>query len=453
MTPLPELPPDEIGPLALRHNFWTWSAQAEVDPIPVVRAEGVHFWDAAGKRYLDFNSMMMCSNIGHGNGRVIEAIVEQARQLAFAAPAMATKPRAILGQMLTEITPQGLDRFLYTLGGAEAVENAIKLARAATGKHKVLARYRSYHGATHGAMAATGDPRRWAWEPLLMPGVVHFFDPYRYRSVLHRRRPDIDEGAFCQDYLDQLEETIRLEGPGTIAAILLETVTGTNGVIIPPQGYLPGVRALCDRYEILLICDEVMSGFGRTGAWFAVDHWGVKPDLMTMAKGLTSAYAPLGAVAMTSAVASTFDHRVFQGGLTFNGHPISLAAAIANIEVIRDLELVDRSQATGKVLAAQLRELGENHPSVGDVRSIGLFAAVELVRNRETREPMAPFNGASPEMTALRRFLLDRGLYVYTHWNTVLIVPPLIITEQELAEGIGILNEGLRITDQAANPS
>jgi len=453
MTPLPELPPDEIGPLALRHNFWTWSAQAEVDPIPVVRAEGVHFWDAAGKRYLDFNSMMMCSNIGHGNGRVIEAIVEQARQLAFAAPAMATKPRAILGQMLTEITPQGLDRFLYTLGGAEAVENAIKLARAATGKHKVLARYRSYHGATHGAMAATGDPRRWAWEPLLMPGVVHFFDPYRYRSVLHRRRPDIDEGAFCQDYLDQLEETIRLEGPGTIAAILLETVTGTNGVIIPPQGYLPGVRALCDRYEILLICDEVMSGFGRTGAWFAVDHWGVKPDLMTMAKGLTSAYAPLGAVAMTSAVASTFDHRVFQGGLTFNGHPISLAAAIANIEVIRDLELVDRSQATGKVLAAQLRELGENHPSVGDVRSIGLFAAVELVRNRETREPMAPFNGASPEMTALRRFLLDRGLYVYIHWNTVLIVPPLIITEQELAEGIGILNEGLRITDQAANPS
>jgi len=453
MTPLPELPPDEIGPLALRHNFWTWSAQAEVDPIPVVRAEGVHFWDAAGKRYLDFNSMMMCSNIGHGNAHVIEAIVEQARQLAFAASGMATKPRAILGQMLTEISPQGLDRFLYTLGGAEAVENAIKLARAATRKHKVLARYRSYHGATHGAMAATGDPRRWAWEPLLMPGVVHFFDPYRYRSALHRGRPEVEEATFCQDYLDQLEETIRLEGPETIAAILLETVTGTNGVIIPPQGYLQGVRALCDRYEILLICDEVMCGFGRTGAWFAVDHWGVKPDLMTMAKGLTSAYAPLGAVAMTSAVASTFDHRVFQGGLTFNGHPISLAAAIANIEVIRDLDLVARSQATGKVLAAQLRELGENHPSVGDVRSIGLFAAVELVRNRETREPMAPFNGASPEMAALGRFLLDRGLYVYIHWNMVLIVPPLIITEDELAEGIAILNEGLRITDQAANPS
>ncbi len=453
MTVLPDLPPEEIAPLALRHNFWTWSAQAEVDPIPVVRAEGVHFWDAAGKRYLDFNSMMMCSNIGHGNGRVIEAIVEQARQLAFAAPGMATKPRAILGRMLSEITPQGLDRFLYTLGGAEAVENAIKLARAATGKHKVLARYRSYHGATHGAMAATGDPRRWAWEPLLMPGVVHFFDPYRYRSALHRGRPDVDEASFCQDYLNQLEETIRLEGSETIAAILLETVTGTNGVIIPPQGYLQGVRTLCDRHQILLICDEVMSGFGRTGAWFAVDHWGVKPDLMTMAKGLTSAYAPLGAVAMTSAVASTFDHRVYQGGLTFNGHPISLAAAIANIQVMRELDLVARSQATGKVLASHLRELGEDHPSVGDVRSIGLFAAVELVRNRETRQPMAPFNGTSPEMAALRRFLLDRGLYVYIHWNMVLIVPPLIITEAELAEGIAILNDGLRITDQAVNRS
>ena len=453
MTILPELPADEIAPLSLRHNFWSWSAQAEVDPIPVVRAEGVHFWDAAGKRYLDFNSMMMCSNIGHGNTRVIDAIVEQARELPFAAPGMATKPRAILGRLLTEITPQALDRFLYTLGGAEAIENAVKLARAATGKHKILARYRSYHGATHGAMAATGDPRRWAWEPLLMPGVVHFFDPYRYRSVLHRNRPEIDEATFTQDYLDQLEETIQLEGAETIAAILVETVTGTNGVIIPPDGYLQGIRTLCDRNGILLICDEVMSGFGRTGAWFAVDHWGVKPDLMAMAKGLTSAYAPLGAVAMTSAVASTFDHRVYQGGLTFNGHPISLAAAIANIQVIRDLELVSRAESTGKILAGHLRELGESHPSVGDVRSIGLFGAVELVRNRQTREPMAPFNGTSAEMMALRKFLLGRGLYVYVHWNTVLIVPPLIISEEELAEGIEILDEGLRITDQVVSPS
>jgi taurine--2-oxoglutarate transaminase len=298
-------------------------------------------------------------------------------------------------------------------------------------------------------MAATGDPRRWAWEPLVMPGVVHFFDPYRYRSVLHQGRPDVDEATFTQDYLHQLEETIRLEGPETIAAVLLETVTGTNGILIPPEGYLQGVRALCDRYGILLICDEVMSGFGRTGTWFAVDHWKVKPDLMTIAKGMTSAYAPLGAVAMTQAVASTFDHHVFQGGLTFNGHPISLAAAIANIEVMRDLKLPDRARQMGKVLAQKLRELGESHPSVGDVRSIGLFAAVELVRDRRTREPMAPFNGTSPEMIALRRFLLDRGLYVYIHWNNVLIVPPLIITEDELAEGLAILDEGLRLTDAA----
>jgi len=443
-----DLPLDDIAPLARRHNFWTWSAQAEVDPIPVVRAEGVRFWDASGKSYLDFNSMMMCSNIGHGNARVIEAIAAQARELAFAAPAMATKPRALLGRMLAEICPPGLDRFLYTLGGAEAIENAIKLARAATGRHKILARYRSYHGATHGAMAATGDPRRWAWEPLVMPGVVHFFDPYRYRSALHRDR-QVDEATFTQDYLNQLEETIRLEGPETIAAILLETVTGTNGVIVPPDGYLQGVRALCDRYGILLICDEVMSGFGRTGAWFAVDHWNVRPDLMTMAKGLTSAYAPLGAVAMTAEVASTFDHKVFQGGLTFNGHPISLAAAIANIQVLRDDGLIERARERGKSLARRLRELGENHPSVGDVRSIGLFGAVELVRDRRSREPVAPFNGTSPEMTALKRFLLDRGLYVYLHWNVVLLVPPLILSEDELAEGLAILDEGLRLTDAA----
>ena len=447
MTADQDLPSDQIASLALRHNFWTWSAQAEVNPIPVVRADGVRFWDAAGKSYLDFNSMMMCSNIGHGNTHVIEAIVRQARELPFAAPAMATKPRAILGQMLAEICPGDLSRFLYTLGGAEATENAIKLARAATGRHKILARYRSYHGATHGAIAATGDPRRWAWEPLVMPGVVHFFDPYRYRSALHRDGPDVDEATFTQDYLHQLEETIQLEGPQTIAAILVETVTGTNGVIIPPEGYLPGVRELCDRYGILLICDEVMSGFGRTGAWFAVDHWKVKPDLMTMAKGLTSAYAPLGAVAMTPAVAATFDHRVYQGGLTFNGHPISMAAAIANIEVMRDLHLPERSKEMGKSLALRLRELGESHPSVGDVRSIGLFAAVELVRDRKSREPMAPFDGTSPEMIALRRFLLERGLYVYIHWNNVLIVPPLIISEDELAEGLAILDEGLRLTD------
>ena len=450
MSLIPDISPEEILSLSLKHNFWTWSAQARVKPIPVSRAEGVYFWDTQGKRYLDFNSMVMCSNIGHGDPRVVEAIVEQAHELAFAGPGMATKPRAILGKLLAEITPGDLDKFLYTLGGAEANENAIKLARAYTGRHKILARYRSYHGASSGAMAATGDPRRTAWEPSVMPGVVHFLDPYRYRSTFHRSNPDVAEAVFAQDYLNHLEEVIQYEGAKTIAAVMVETVTGTNGVIIPPDGYLPGVREICDRHGILLICDEVMSGFGRTGAWFAVDHWNVVPDLMTMAKGLTSGYAPLGAVAMRSKVAEFFNDTVYQGGLTYNGHPLSLAAAIANIRVMQEDGLIERARAMGPVLARHLREMGEAHPSVGDVRSIGLFGVIELVRDRRTREPMAPFNGSSPEMDAVRKRLLERGLFLYTHWHTLLILPPLIITQEQLAEGFRLIDEALEITDRAA---
>ncbi len=311
-----DLDDDEILPLSLEHNFWTWSAQGRVQPIPVVKAEGVYFWDIHGKRYLDFNSMVMCVNIGHGDKRVIEAMVDQARELPFAGPGMATRPRAMLGKLLAQITPGDLDHFLYTLGGADANENAIKLARAYTGRPNILARYRSYHGATYGAIAATGDPRRVAWEPLTMPGVVHFLDPYRYRSTFHRATPGVSEADFCLDYLNHLEEIIQFEGPQTIAAILIETVTGTNGVIVPPPGYLQGVREICDRHGILLIADEVMSGFGRTGRWFAVDHWDVVPDLMTMAKGLTSAYAPLGAVGMKPEIAAAYNNMTYQGGLT-----------------------------------------------------------------------------------------------------------------------------------------
>ena len=444
-----EIPDSEILPLSLEHTFWTWSAQGKVSPIPVTRAKGVYFWDVEGKRYLDFNSMTMCVNIGHGDQRVVEAMVEQARELPYAGPTMATKPRALLGKMLAEIAPGDMNRFLFTLGGADANENAIKLARAYTGKHKILARYRSYHGASAGAMAATGDPRRVAWEPNLMTGVVHFLDPYRYRSTFHRSNPDISEAEFSQDYLNHLEEIIQYEGPETIAAILLETVTGTNGVIIPPEGYLQGVRALCDKYGILFIADEVMSGFGRTGKWFAVDHWNVVPDLMTMAKGLTSAYAPLGAVGMRPKIASHFNERVFQSGLTYTAHPISLAAAIANIQVMQEDHLVERAAAMGPVLHRMLTDIGEQHPSVGEVRSIGLFGILELVRNRRTKEPMAPFNGTSPEMAAFRKFTLDHGVFLYTHWHTVLIIPPLIITEEQLEEGFDVLNLALSITDRA----
>ena len=446
-----DLPDSEILPLSLQHSFWTWSAQAKVSPIPVTRAEGVYFWDADGKRYLDFNSMTMCVNIGHGNQRVIDAIIEQARALPYAAPGMATKPRAMLGKLLSEITPGNLDRFMYTLGGADANENAVKLARGYTGKHKILARYRSYHGASAGAMALTGDPRRWPWEPNLMPGVVHFLDPYRYRSTFHRTNPDISESDFTQDYLNHLEEIINYEGPDTIAAILMESVTGTNGIIIPPQGYLQGVRALCDKYKILMIADEVMSGFGRTGKWFAIDNWDVVPDLMTMAKGLTSAYAPLGAVAMRPEIAAAYDNTVYQGGLTYTSHPISLAAAIANIQVMRDEKIVEHAAEMGPVLHRLLTDLGEQHPSIGEVRSIGLFGIIELVRDRKTHEPITSWNASSPEMNVLRKFASDHGLYVYTHWHTILIIPPLIITEEQLAEGFTVLDQALKITDKVAN--
>jgi taurine---2-oxoglutarate transaminase len=440
----------EILPLTMETNFWTWSAQGKVSPIPIKSAKGVYFWDVDGKRYLDFNSMVMCVNIGHGEQRVIEAIVNQARELPFAGPDMATKPRAELGQLLKGIVPQGLDHFFYTLGGADANENAMKMARAYTGRSKILARYRSYHGATAGATALTGDPRRVAWEPNVVPGVVHFLDPYRYRSTFHRTHPNISEEEFSRDYLNHLEEIIQYEGPQTIAAVFIETVTGTNGVIIPPQGYLQGVRDLCNRYGILMICDEVMSGFGRTGKWFAVDHWGVTPDMMTMAKGLTSGYAPLGAVAIKSEIAESFRDHAYVGGLTYNGHPLSLAAAIATIKVMQEDHLVERAEETGKVLSDMLAELVERHPSVGEVRSIGMFGIVELVRNRKTKEPLVPFNQSGPEMAAFKKYMLDHGVYLYTHWHTALVIPPLTITPEQLMEGFAVMDKALEITDRAA---
>jgi len=356
-----DLTDDEILALSRQHVFYTWSAQAKVDPIAVKRARGVYFWDIAEKRYLDFNSMTMCVNIGHGDERVIRAMQEQAAELPYAAPGMTTRARALASKMVAEITPHGaLTKVLFTLGGADANENAIKLARGYTGRHKILARYRSYHGATAGAMAATGDPRRVAWEPNLMTGVVHFLDPYRYRSTFHRTNPEVSEADFTQDYLNHLEEIIRYEGPGTIAAVLMEAVTGTNGIIIPPEGYLQGVRRLCDKYGIVMIADEVMSGFGRTGKWFAVEHWDVVPDMITMAKGLTSAYAPLGAVAMKPEIAAAFNEHAFESGLTYTSHPVSLAAAIADICREKLPNSPPLKDGPGSVGAGFLKVLAEN---------------------------------------------------------------------------------------------
>jgi len=440
---------NEILDLSMQHNFWTWSAQKRVKPIAVKKAEGVYFWDVDGKQYLDFNSMVMCVNIGHGDKRVIEAIQKQAAELPFAGPQMATKPRALLGEILAEITPGNLNTFLYTLGGADANENAMKLARAFTGKHKILTRYRSYHGASSGAMSATGDPRRSAWEPNLPSGIVHFLDPYQYRSTFHRLNQNISEEEFAQDYLNHLEEIIQYERPGTIAAILMETVTGTNGVIIPPNGYLQGVRALCDKYGILFIADEVMSGFGRTGKWFALDHWGIVPDLMTMAKGLTSGYAPLGAVAIKPEIAHYFDEIVFESGLTFNGHPISLAAAIANIEVMKEDQLIENSEKIGKYIQKKHQWLYEKHPSIGTYRNIGCFGIIEFVKDRATREPICPFNETSRLMLEFRNKLLQSGLFVYIHWHTLLIIPPLCINGEQIDEGYSIIDRAISLLDQA----
>jgi taurine--2-oxoglutarate transaminase len=451
-----DLPDDEILSLSKEHVFWTWSAQAKVNPIAVKRAKGVYFWDVDDKRYLDFNSMTMCVNIGHGNERVIKAMQDQAAELPYAAPGMTTKIRALASKAVADVTPQGaLSKVLFTLGGADANENAIKLARGYTThrglrqRHKILSRYRSYHGASAGAMAATGDPRRVGWEPNLMTGVVHFLDPYRYRSTFHRTNPNISEEDFARDYVNHLEEIILYEGPESIAGIIMESVTGTNGIIIPPQGYMQGVRALCDKYGIVMIADEVMSGFGRTGKWFAIEHWDVVPDIMTMAKGLTSAYAPLGAVAMRPEIAAAFDEHAFESGLTYTSHPISLAAAVANISVMREDKLVEHAAGMGGVLRRMLNDLGEAHPSIGEVRNIGLFGIIELVKDRKTKEPLAPWNGSSPEMIALRKYCIDHGLFLYTHWHTVLIIPPLIIDEEQLKEGMDVLDKALEITDKA----
>ena len=430
---------DEIVALSKQHTIYEWSAQSKVDPIPVARAKGIYFWTPEGKRYIDFNSQLMCVNIGHGDERVIRAIQEQAAVLAYANPFMATEPRAKLGAKLAELTPGDIDVFFFTNGGAEANENAIKIARWYTGRHKILAFYRSYHGGTAGAISLTGDPRRWAAEPGV-PGIVHVLNPYH----------GIQRGWDSADAaLAYLEETMQLEGASTIAGLILEPVVGTNGILVPPDGYMQGIRALCDKYGIVMIADEVMAGFGRTGKWFSVDHWNVVPDVITMAKGLTSAYVQLGAVGLRRKIADHFRDNVFYGGLTYNSHTLACAAALATIAVYEEDKLIERAYQTGLLMKELLADLVERHASVGAVRSIGLFGVVELVRNRKTMEPMAPFNGTSPEMQALGRYFRTEGLYTFVRWNTFFTNPPLCITEAELRDAFAIIDRGLQDTDRA----
>jgi taurine--2-oxoglutarate transaminase len=430
---------EEIVRLSRAHTFFSWSAQGAIDPIAIDRAEGVYLYTPEGQRILDFNSQLMSVNIGHGDRRVIDAITEQAMKLQYVQPAFATEPRARLGAKLAEILPGDLDKVFFTLGGAEAIENAIKLARAYTGRHKILARYRAYHGATLGAMTLTGDPRRWANEPALV-GVVRYPDTHRWGEAEPRPAAEALQG---------LEDVIRYEGAHTIAAIFLETIVGTNGILIPPDGYVQGVREICDRHGILMVADEVMAGFGRTGKWFAIQHWDTVPDLMTMAKGLTSSYLPLGAVAMNHKIADHFETNFYYGGLTYSSHAVSCAAALANIAVYEEDGLIENAARLDAVMRRHHEDLAARHPSVGAHRNLGLFGILDLVRSRDPWTPLTPFNGTSDEMKAIGKFLREHGLYTMIANNSIHTNPPLCITEEQLGEGFAIIDAALDIADQA----
>ncbi|WP_405361462.1 aspartate aminotransferase family protein [Kitasatospora sp. NBC_00085] len=428
------------------HVFHSWSAQALIDPLAVAGAEGSYFWDYEGNRYLDFSSQLVNTNIGHQHPKVVAAIQEQAAKLCTIAPGFAVEARSEAARLIAERTPGDLDKIFFTNGGAEAVENAIRMARLHTGRQKIMSTYRSYHGATANAIALTGDPRRWANETGVS-GVVHFWGPYAYRSPFHAE----NEAQECERALQHLEEMIAFEGPGTVAAIVLETVVGTAGILIPPQGYLAGVREICDRYGIVFILDEVMAGFGRTGAWFAADHWGVTPDLMTFAKGVNSGYVPLGGVAINAEIAATFAERPFPGGLTYSGHPLACASAVATINVMAEEGIVENAKHIGEnVLGPGLRELAERHPSIGEVRGLGVFWALDLVRDRPTREPLVPYNAAgaaNAPMAELAAACKQRGLWPFVNMNRFHVVPPCTVTEEEAKAGLAVLDEVLSLTD------
>jgi taurine--2-oxoglutarate transaminase len=428
------------------HVFHSWSAQGLIDPLPIASAEGSYFTDYAGNRYLDFSSQLVNVNIGYQHPKLVAAIQEQAAKLTTISPAFANDARSEAARLITELAPGDLTKVFFTNGGAEANENAVRMARLHTGRHKVLAAYRSYHGATAGAISLTGDPRRWPSEPG-MPGIVRYWGPYLYRSAFHAQTEE-EESARA---LRHLRDLVTVEGPHTVAAIILETVVGTNGILVPPPGYLQGVRDLCDEFGIIMIADEVMAGFARCGEWFAVDHWGVAPDLVTFAKGVNSGYVPLGGVVISERIAATFDQRPFPGGLTYSGHPLACASAVASINIFKEEGIVEHARDLGEdVIGPGLREIAERHPSVGEVRGLGVFWALELVRDRHTREPLVPFNAGGADakpMTDFAAACKQRGLWPFTHFNRTHVVPPCTTTADEVREGLAILDEALTVAD------
>jgi len=447
--PLAGIPTDEetVRSLDRAHVFHSWSAQALIDPLPIQSASGSRFTDYSGRSYLDFSSQLVNVNIGYQHPKLVRAIADYAQQMTTIQPSFANDARSEAARLIAEVAPGDLSRVFFTNGGAEATENALRMARLHTGRHKVLAAYRSYHGATAGSISMTGDPRRWPNEPLLS-GVVHYFGPYLYRSAFHATTEEEE----CERALAHLRDLITFEGPATVAAVILETVVGTNGILVPPAGYLAGVRALCDEFGIVMIADEVMSGFARAGEWFAIQRWDVVPDLITFAKGVNSGYVPLGGVLINDAINETFQQRVYPGGLTYSGHPLACASAVASIEIFKEEGIVEHARTMGDdVIGPELEKLAARHPSIGEVRGLGMFWALELVRDRDTHEPLVPFNAGGADakpMVDLANACKERGLWPFTHFNRLHVVPPCTTTADELREGLAALDEALDVADE-----
>lgn len=432
----------EIVELCQKHTMYSWSATGKVDPTAIARAEGVYFYSPEGKRWLDFSSQLISVNIGHSHPKVVAAMKKACDGLIFAHPGAATEIRAKLSKRLAELVPGNLNTFFYTLGGAEANENAIRAARLYSGRPKILSRYRSYHGGTNATLQLTGDPRRWANEPG-MPGVVRVMDPQPYDYSFGST-----DAEKTENNLRYLEEVIQYEGPKTIAAMIIEPVTGTNGVLIPPAGYLQGLRKLLDKYGILLICDEVMAGFGRTGKLFAFEHGNIVPDILTMAKGLTSSYVPLGAMAVSDPIAAHFKDNVFWGGLTYNAHPFTLEVAMAAVDVLIEEGMVENAAKMEKVMQSEMARLKAKHPSMKEGRALGLFGMIDVQKNKKG-DFIAPYNGAAPAMGALAKHLKENGVYAIVRWSSIMCSPPLCITEAQLKEGFAVIDKALEITDAA----
>ena len=437
---------DSIVEDDLAHVFHSWSAQATLSPVAVAGGEGSWFWDAEGNRYLDFSSQLVNLNLGHQHPGMVEAITTQAQKLCTIAPNFANDARAEAAGRILGHAPANMAKVFFTSGGAEANENAVRMARLHTGRHKILAAYRSYHGATAGAIALTGEPRRWGSEPA-GSGVVHFFGPYPYRSPFHSKSPEQE----TERALQHLSDVISYEGPDRIAGVVVESVTGTNGVLVPPPGYFAGLRELCDLHGIMLIADEVMSGFGRFGEWFAFDHWEIEPDLVTFAKGVNSGYVPLGGVIISGEIASTFDDMAYPGGLTYSGHPLACASACAAIQIMEDDDLIERSRRLGdELIGPRLGEIAKRHRSVGEVRGRGCMWALELVSNPDTREPLVPFNASGPDAAPMAEFgaaCKSKGLWPFIHFNRTHVKPPLVIGEEDLMAGLDILDDALHVAD------